>query len=48
MPKFVLLWTDAAIWLLVAALAAYAVMVVRRPQLAANWRKVFHDAPALC
>ncbi len=48
MPKFVLLWTDAAIWLLVAALAAYAVMVIRRPQLAANWRKVFHDAPALC
>lgn len=48
MPKFVLLWTDAAIWLLVASLAAYAVMVVRRPQLAANWRKVFHDAPALC
>ncbi|MDP1691452.1 MAG: ABC transporter permease [Burkholderiaceae bacterium] len=48
MPKFVLLWTDAAIWLLVAALAAYAVMVLRRPQLAANWRKVFYDAPALC
>ena len=48
MPKFVLLWTDAAVWALVAALAAYAVMVVRRPQLAANWRKVFHDAPALC
>ena len=48
MPKFVLLWTDAAIWLLVAALVAYAVMVARRPQWAANWRKVFHDAPALC
>ena len=48
MPKFVLLWTDAAIWLLVATLAVYAVMVARRPQWAANWRKVFHDAPALC
>jgi peptide/nickel transport system permease protein len=48
MPKFVLLWTDAAIWLLVASLAVYAVMVARRPQWAANWRKVFHDAPALC
>ena len=48
MPKLVLLWTDAAIWLLLAAVVAYAVMVVRRPQLAANWRKVFHDAPALC
>ena len=39
MPKFVLLWTDAAIWLLVATLAVYAVMVARRPQWAANWRK---------
>ena len=29
MPKFVLLWTDAAIWLLVAALVAYAVSVLR-------------------
>ena len=47
MPKFVLLWTDAAIWLLVAAIAAYAVTVIRKPLLAANWRKVFHDAPAL-
>ena len=47
MPKFVLLWTDAAIWLLIATLVAYAVLVLRRPQLAANWRKVFRDAPAL-
>ena len=47
MPKFVLLWTDAAIWLLVAAVAAYAITVVRKPDLAANWRKVFRDAPAL-
>ena len=47
MPKFVLLWTDAAIWLLLAALVAYAVMVLRRPQLAANWGRVFRDAPAL-
>ncbi len=47
MPKFVLLWTDAAVWLLVAALAGYVVMVLRRPQLAANWGKVFRDGPAL-
>ena len=47
MPKFVLLWTDAAIWLLVIGLVAYAVTVVRRPELSANWRKVFYDAPAL-
>jgi peptide/nickel transport system permease protein len=47
MPKFVLLWTDAAIWLLVAALVAYAVVVLRSPGLRSNWRKVFRDAPAL-
>ena len=42
----VLLWTDAAIWLLVAAIAAYAVVVLRNPNLRASWRKVFLDAPA--
>ncbi len=47
MPKFVILWTDAAIWLLVAALVAYAVVVLRSPGLRSNWRKVFRDAPAL-
>ena len=47
MPKFVLLWTDAAIWLLLLAVAGYAVLVLRRPQLAANWRKVFRDPAAL-
>ncbi len=47
MPKFVLLWTDAAIWMLVVALLAYAVFVLRSPGLTANWRKVFRDAPAL-
>jgi len=47
MPKFVLLWTDGAIWLLIAALVAYTVTVLRKPQWAANWAKVFRDAPAL-
>ncbi len=47
MPKFVLLWTDAAVWLLMAALAAYVWTVLRRPALAASWRKVFADGPAL-
>jgi peptide/nickel transport system permease protein len=47
MPKFVLLWTDAALWLLVAALVAYIVHVRRTPTLRASWRKVFMDAPAL-
>ena len=48
MPKFVLLWTDASIWLLLIALLGYAVMVVRSPALSANWRKVFHDGAAMC
>jgi peptide/nickel transport system permease protein len=47
MPKFVLLWTDAAVWLLVIAMLVYIVHVRRTPNLAANWRKVFGDAPAL-
>ena len=47
MPKIVVLWTDAAVWLLVLALLGYVLMVRRRPNLAANWRRVFADAPAL-
>ena len=47
MPKLVLLWTDAAIWLLAACIAAYGVAVLRKPDLAANWRKVFRDPAAL-
>ena len=47
MPKFVLLWTDVSVWLLVAALVAYALYVRRQPNLAATWRKVFGDAAAL-
>ncbi len=47
MPKFVLLWTDAAIWLLALAVVVYAITVVRRPELARNWAKVFRNGPAL-
>jgi peptide/nickel transport system permease protein len=47
MPKFVLLWTDAAMWLLAFALVGYTWTVLRRPGLAANWQKVFRDAAAL-
>jgi peptide/nickel transport system permease protein len=47
MPKFVLLWTDAAMWTMAFALAGYTWLVVRRPGLAANWRKVFGDKAAL-
>ncbi|HJV61961.1 MAG TPA: ABC transporter permease, partial [Albitalea sp.] len=38
---------DAAIWLLAAAALAYIILVRRRPNLVASWRKVFADAPAL-
>ena len=37
MPKFVLLWTDAAMWLLALALVVYVLLVLRRPGLRANW-----------
>jgi peptide/nickel transport system permease protein len=47
MFKIVWLWTDVAMWLLALALLAYVVMVVRNPGWSANWRKVFHDGPAL-
>jgi peptide/nickel transport system permease protein len=47
MPKFVLLWTDAAMWLLAFAMLGYTLLVLRRPGLAANWKKVFRDAAAL-
>lgn len=47
MPKFVLLWTDVSVWLMLAALVGYAFYVRRSPGLSANWRKVFTNAPAL-
>lgn len=47
MPKFVMLWTDVSVWLLVIAMIAYAWSVVRQPNLAANWSKVFRSGAAL-
>ncbi|MBX3620305.1 MAG: ABC transporter permease [Rhizobacter sp.] len=47
MPKFVLLWTDGAIWLLVLGGLVYLGLVRRRPNMVATWRKVFSNAPAL-
>jgi peptide/nickel transport system permease protein len=47
MPKLVLLWTDAAMWLMALALAVYVLLVLRRPGLRDNWKRVFADAPAL-
>ena len=47
MPKFVMLWTDVAMWLLIAAVVGYVLYVLRQPTLRASWRKVFMDAAAL-
>ncbi len=47
MAKPVLLWTDAAIWLLVLAAVVYGISVLRSPEMSRNWAKVFRNAPAL-
>lgn len=46
--KFVLLWTDIALWALFAALVGYTIRVLRREPLRATWKKVFRDPAALC
>jgi peptide/nickel transport system permease protein len=47
MPKIVILWTDAAIWLMLLALLAYAVLVWRTPEKRQRWGRVFRDPGAL-
>ncbi|HEX7639996.1 MAG TPA: ABC transporter permease [Burkholderiaceae bacterium] len=47
MFKFVILWTDVAVWALAACALAYGLVVLRSPSLSASWRRVFRDAPAL-
>ena len=47
MPKFVLLWTDLALWAMVAAVVGYGVAVSRDAARRATWRKVFRDPAAL-
>jgi peptide/nickel transport system permease protein len=47
MPKFVFLWTDLVLWLVVAAVVAYVVHVRRSADLRKTWRHVLHDAPAM-
>jgi len=44
--KFVLLWTDLALWLMVAAVAAYAVRVRGNASLRSTWRRVLRDPVA--
>ena len=46
--KFVILWTDVALWVLFATLIGYGLRVVRHDTLRATWRRVLRDAPALC
>jgi peptide/nickel transport system permease protein len=43
----VVLYTDALLWLLVLGLAVYGWTCVRRPHLAAPWRRVFQSRAAL-
>ena len=45
--KFVLLWTDAVLWLLVAGAFTYAVRLRHRPDQRATWMKVLRDPAAL-
>ena len=47
MPKFVFLWTDLFLWLIVLATVMYVVHVLRTPNLRGNWKRVFHSAPAM-
>jgi peptide/nickel transport system permease protein len=47
MPKFVFLWTDLVLWLVVAIVIGYIVHVRRSPNLRATWRHVLRSAPAM-
>lgn len=46
--KFVLLWTDVALYALVAALLFYVWRIRHQPNARANWLKVLRDPAALC
>lgn len=48
MPKFVFLWTDIALWLMVLGALAYAWHVRRSPNLRSTWSRVARDTPAMC
>ena len=47
MPRIVILWTDAAVWLMLAALLVYGVAVWRAPEKRQRWGRVFRDGAAL-
>ena len=46
--KFVILWTDVALWALFVAMLGYGWRVARHDALRTTWRRVLRDAPALC
>ena len=46
--KLVLLWTDLALWLMTAAVVAYALRVKAQANLRATWRRVLRDPVAAC
>jgi len=48
MPKLVILWTDAALFLIVAGVAWYAWRALRSPTLRATWAQVGRSTPAMC
>lgn len=48
MPKFVLLWTDAALFMLILVTLVYGWHVLRTPTLRSTWERVQHDTPAMC
>ncbi len=45
--KPVILWTDTVVWLLIAMLIGYTVVIRRSPELRATWRRVFSDTGAM-
>lgn len=48
MPKFVILWTDVALFALVLLVLLYAWRVSRSESARATWLKVLQRAPAMC
>jgi len=45
--KFVILWTDVALWAMFAALVAYVLRIRSQPTLRATWERVLRDPAAL-
>ncbi len=48
MPKIIFLWTDVALFALLAAVIGYAWYVARTRTLRATWSRVARSAPAMC